>query len=170
MVSTFEPERTPLYFTINDPPYENYFYADHNVSCQAILASPLPCTERDEDAVHRLLVAWPGGNSGAAAFFRAPSKEGSSLHIQFLPGGRGRKLDPFIKGRDEKFSSGHPSVGVSALLEFSETAILDLAILGSIRTIRDYTEGHGILNPKVQQEVRIGKPTSHADHIDITRL
>jgi hypothetical protein len=43
-----------------------------------------------------------------------------------------------------------PRVGVSGLIRFNSSAVLSVAILGSIRTIRDFTEGPSILVPEIQ--------------------
>ncbi len=158
-------------FNVSDPPYENYFYADHVVSCQAILTSPLPRTTPNANAVHRLLFAWPGGNSGAAVFFEAsPEKDDEKLHIELLSGHDGRKLNSIIKAPAPNSPSNLPSVGVSGLLEFSDVAVLNLAILGSVRTVRDYAEGQGILNPKVQQGIQVTHSTDQTGGIDIKRI
>jgi len=158
----------PLHHHISDPPYENYFFADHNVSCQAVLSSPTPNFVPGSPSTHRLLFAWPAGNSGAAVFFKAVTKQ-DNLRIRFIPGADGRILD-LVKYEPKGTSrSGCPSVGVSGLVEFSDKAILDLAILGSVRTLRDYTEGHGILNPKVQESIRIEILDGRTDGLDISR-
>ena len=164
-------DQAALCFNISDHPYENYFYSDQNISCQVVLASPLPQPENDAKAIHRLLFAWPGGNSGAVVFFTSTlEKEQELLHVKLLSGSQGRILDPIVKAPENYSSSNIPSVGVSGRLEISHEATLNLAILGSVRSVRDYTEGHGILNPKVQQGIRIAKSTRDDNAIDITRL
>lgn len=79
-------------------------------------------------------------------------------------------LDPVRYDPDHTSRSGYPSVGVSGLLEFSGTAILSLAILGSVRSVRDYTEGHGILNPRVQDGVRIEELDGQTNGVAISRV
>ena len=172
MVTTAsQPEEPPLYFHFSDSPYENYFYADRIVSCQVVLASPLPCNDHNTSAVHRLLVAWPGGNSGAAVFFEeSPEVKDANLHIKLVTGSHDRVLDLVTYEPNKTSRSGYPSVGVSGLLEFSNPAILNLAILGSVRTVRDYTEGHGILNPKVQDGISVNKADGRANEVEISRL
>lgn len=151
------------------PPYENYFYADPIVSCQAVLASPLPATHNGSPAQHRLLFAWPAGNSGAAVFFESSESSEENLSIQLATGSHGQVLDAFRYEPEIASPSGYPSVGVSGLLEFSHTATLTLSILGSVRTIRDYTEGHGILNPKVQDGIHINEFGNSQNGIRISR-
>lgn len=171
MTAVSQSREPPLYLHVSDPPYESYFYADRDVSCHALLASPLPRTERETSALHRLLFAWPGGNSGAAVFFKAlPGEADGNLCIKLTRGSHERVLDPVKYDPDHASCSEYPRVGVSGLVEFSSPAILSLAILGSVRTVRDYTEGHGILNPKVQDGIRVEKFNSQATGICISRL
>lgn len=169
-MATFAKTEPPLYLHVFDPPFENYFYADDSVSCQAVLASPLPRTDHESPALHRLLFAWPAGNSGAAVFFKPVETEDSDLGIELKTGPHGRTLDAIKYESDYASRSGCPSVGVSGLVEFSNTAILSLAILGSVRSIRDYTEGNGILNPKVQAGVRIREIDGTKRGIRISRV
>lgn len=150
-----EEEESSLYFHVSDPPYENYFLANRFVSCQTVLASPLPTTAGDSSISHRLLFAWPAGNSGAVVFFKSQNLNNTNLSISLKVDAHDRALNPIKREPEESSTSRRPSVGLSGLLAFSDGATLDLAILGSIRTIRDYTEGHGILNPKVQDSIRI---------------
>lgn len=51
-------------------------------------------------------------------------------------------------------NGGHPLVGVGGLLRFNSSAVLDLTILGSVRNIRDYVEGGGVLTPAIQDGVQ----------------
>ncbi|KAL9609161.1 MAG: hypothetical protein Q9167_006056 [Letrouitia subvulpina] len=170
MMAIFAEVERPLYLHVFNPPFENYFYADDNVSCQAVLASPLPRTDHESPALHRLLFAWPAGNSGAAVFFKPVETEDSDLGIKLKTGPHERILDSIKYESDHSSRSGYPSVGVSGLVEFSNTAILSLAILGSVRSIRDYTEGHGILNPKVQAGVCIRQFDDTQKGIRISRV
>ncbi len=82
----------PLHHHISNPPYENYFFADQSVSCQAVLSSPTPNFVPGSLSTHRLLFAWPAGNSGAAVFFKAVTKQ-DSLCITYIPGADGRIRD-----------------------------------------------------------------------------
>ena len=163
------PEIEPLYFQVDDLPYINYFYADEKVSCQVVLASPLPCLDGGTSDVHRLLFAWPAGNSGAAVFFKSPAGQ-DSLSLKSKEGRSGRVLDPVEHESSTHDHTAHPSRGVSGTLEISGTAILSLAILGSVRTIRDYTDGARILNPKVQESICFQKHDGTRRGIDISRL
>ena len=148
----------PLYLHVSDPPYENHFYADDVVSCQAVLASPLIRTDNNSPAQHRLLFAWPAGNSGAALFFTSPDSKDDTSVLKFKADPQGRVFESVYHEPDFDSPTGLPIVGVAGRLEVSGSAILrcNLAILGSIRTIRDYTEGHGTLNQYVQNSIAVG--------------
>ena len=162
----------PLYLHVSDPPYENYFFADSIVSCQAVLASPLIRTDSNAPTQHRLLFAWPAGNSGAALFFTSEDAKDDAPVLMFKVGPSGRVLDSVKYEPDENSHSGVPSVGMSGLLEVSRSAVLraNLAILGSIRTIRDYTEGHGTLNRHVQNSIAINELDDTEKGVNISRL
>ena len=164
--------KPPLYLHVSDPPYENYFYADGIVSCQAVLASPLIRTDGDSLAQHRLLFAWPAGNSGAALFFTSEDSKDDTPILKFKAGPHGRVLDSVKYKHDDSSRSGLPSVGVSGFIEVSSSAFLraNLAILGSIRTIRDYTEGHGTLNQHVQNSITIDEFDGMKKGVSISRL
>ena len=166
-----EPE-SPLYLHVSDPPYENYFFADSIVSCQAVLASPLIRTDNDAPTQHRLLFAWPASNSGAALFFTPSDSKDDAPVLKFKVGPSGRVLDSVKYEPDVDSRSGVPSVGVSGLLEVSNSAVLraDLAILGSIRTIRDYTEGHGTLNQHVQTNIAVNELEGAGKGVSISRV
>ncbi|KAI4247874.1 MAG: hypothetical protein LQ352_006071 [Teloschistes flavicans] len=169
-MTTASPDQESLYLHISDPPYENFFYADHTVSCQVVLASPLPRADIGSTIQHRLLVAWPAGNSGAAVFFKSADSDNPSLSIKLRETSERRVLAPYELVSKDRPTSNNPSVGVSGILSFSESAILNLAILGSVRTVRDYTEGHGILNSKVQEAVRFEQVDSDDSAVTISRV
>ena len=158
-----------LSFGISDPPYHNYFYADQTVSCQTILTSPLPSDGMSTGARHRLLFAWPAGNSAAAVFFLATRKESDDrLQVKVISEDAQRMLHPVKYEQAGISNKDAPSVGVSCVIEISHGATLDLAILGSARSVRDFTEG-GVLNPRVQQGVRFSRVGDGGGSAKITR-
>ncbi|KAL9577382.1 MAG: hypothetical protein Q9203_007485 [Teloschistes exilis] len=167
---TTTPNRESLYLHVRDPPYENFFYADHTVSCQVVLASPLPRAENGSAVQHRLLVAWPAGNSGAAVFFKSANPDNESLRVKLEETPEKRVLAPFEYVSKDAPTSDTPSLGVSGTLSFSEPAILNLAILGSVRTVRDYTEGYEILNRKVQEAIKFEAIGSTSSGVTISRI
>jgi hypothetical protein len=48
---------------------------------------------------------------------------------------------------------GNATVGISGEINLNSSAVLTIAILGSIRTIRDFTEGPSLLRPKIQSAI-----------------
>ena len=114
-----------------DGPYDNYFYSDCHSSSHVIVSSPLP--ESNLSIIKpRLIVAWPSGNSGALALFAPENGKNGSLSVKLQNTTSGEVLEPIN-------DSGR--VGVSGVLSFNDTARLTVPILGSIRAIRDLTEG-----------------------------
>jgi hypothetical protein len=134
---------------LSDPPYENYFYSDCNIDAQVIVTSPLPNSNLSIIGP-RLIVAWPAGNSGACAFFEPQNGVNGSLGIDLIPSPIGTNLTPvYIPSSDSQY----PSVGVKGGLRFNSSAVLTVPILGSVRTIRDFTEGPSLLRPIIQDAI-----------------
>jgi hypothetical protein len=57
-------------------------------------------------------------------------------------------------------STGNATAGVSGLITFNSTAVMNVFILGSIRTIRDFTEGPSILYPEIQNATKFTQTTT----------
>ena len=142
---------TPTTLHLSDPPYENYFYSDCHGANQIVVTSPLSDSNLTIIGP-RLLVAWPAGNSGTVAFFAPQNGVNGSLGIELVNGtSSDQPLSPIYDSSNVSTSpSENPQVGVSALVRFNSSAILTVPILGSIRTIRDFTEGPSILIPEIQ--------------------
>lgn len=122
-----------------DAPHDNYFYSDCHSSSHVIITNPRP--ESNLSIVKpRLLVAWPAGNSGLVAFFAPESGQYGTLSIGLEKTASGEDLDPINEST---------RVGVSGVVKFNDTARLTVPVLGSIRSIRDFTEG-GKLNQDFQ--------------------
>jgi hypothetical protein len=66
----------------------------------------------------------------------------------------GNALDPIFL--DTGVETDHAIVGVSGRLRFNDSATLTLPLLGSIRTIRDYTEGNS-LTPSIQDAIQFAE-------------
>ena len=151
---------TTLY--ISDPPYENYFYSDCNVATQLVVTSPLP--DSDLSIIGpRVIVAWPAGNSGACMFFQPENGVNGTLEIKAINSTVGSPLAPVYIARD-----GYPSIGVKGVIQFNNTAVLSLSILGSVRAIRDFTEGPSLLYLKLQEGIQVKKFGSNG--VSISRL
>ena len=140
----------PQTLHLSDPPYENYFYSDCHSSNQVVVTSPLP----DSDLTiigPRLLVAWPAGNSGIAIYFEPLDGVAGNLGTELQNSSTSRlPLEP-IYTQDN--ASANPIVGVSGILTFNSSATISLPILGSIRTIRSYTEGGSIPPDSIQDAI-----------------
>ncbi|KAF3006588.1 hypothetical protein E8E13_006971 [Curvularia kusanoi] len=129
-----------------DPPYDNYIYFDCHSSSHVILTSPRPDSNLDIISP-RLLVAWPAGNSGLVAYFEpADGVKGSLTPSLKNSSSTGEALDPIY----EPVQGSTPRVGVAGSIFFNKPAKLTTAVLGSIRSVRDFTEGGGKLDPEVQ--------------------
>lgn len=140
---------TPTTLHLSDPPYENYFYSDCHGANQIVVTSPLSDSNLTIIGP-RLLVAWPAGNSGTVAFFAPQNGVNGSLAIEVVNGTSDQPLSPVYDADTSSSISGNARVGVSALIRFNSSAVLTVPILGSIRTIRDFTEGPSILIPAIQ--------------------
>ncbi|KAJ6441200.1 MFS multidrug transporter [Purpureocillium lavendulum] len=136
-----------------DPPYQNYFYSDCNVDAQAVVTSPLPDSNLSIIGP-RLIVAWPAGNSGICTFFQPQDGKNGSLAIELVNSTLGAPLGPVHRNASD---SQYPFVGVEGVVSFNDSAELAVAILGSVRNIRDFTEGPSLLSPVIQDANRIAK-------------
>ncbi|KAF1971314.1 hypothetical protein BU23DRAFT_556112 [Bimuria novae-zelandiae CBS 107.79] len=136
---------------LSEPPYENYFFSDCITSSHVIVTSQ-EADSNTSSVKARLLVAWPAGNSGAAAYFEAENNGPLGLHLENSTS-NGEVLETVNEPAVDGASNENPRVGVKGLIHFDTPALLTLPILGSIRTIRDYSEGGGILSLDVQNAV-----------------
>lgn len=111
----------------------------------------------------RLIVAWPAGNSGVATYFAPEDGVNGTLGIQLLNSTAGSPLGPVYNAS----SGDNATVGISTQLEFNSSAILSVAILGSIRTIRDFVEGPSLLRDDIQSAIKYSNIT---DGVELSRL
>ncbi|KAI0475352.1 carbohydrate-binding module family 52 protein [Xylariaceae sp. FL0804] len=143
------------YLHLSEPPYDNYFLSDCHSATQVVVTSPLPASDL-RFISPRLLIAWPAGNSGIASYFSPANGVNGSLAITLeQSAGRNRSVTPLISG-------------VRGVLSLNTSAVLELSILGSIRTIRDYVEGPSTLVPEIQDAVSIQELTNGG--IQLSRL
>ncbi|KAF1816256.1 glycogen debranching enzyme [Eremomyces bilateralis CBS 781.70] len=131
---------------LSDPPYENFFYSDCHSAGQVVVTSPAPDSNLTIIGP-RLLVAWPAGNSGIVSFFEPENGLNGTLGISLA---NFSSVQQPLQGIYEEGRSPNPYVGISGLLQLNGSALLSVAILGSIRNIRDFTEGPSILEPLIQ--------------------
>lgn len=136
-------------FHLTDPPYDNYFYSDSHAHTQVVVTTP----EDDSDLTiisPRLVVAWPAGNSGVCTYFQPYDGVNGSLAIKLVNSTLGDPIGPVYLPRDDR-----PSVGIKGVINLNSSAVLPVAILGSIRTIRDYVEGPSVLVPEIQDAMKM---------------
>ncbi|KAH7029256.1 uncharacterized protein B0I36DRAFT_411085 [Microdochium trichocladiopsis] len=142
--SSGKPELTSCsteYLHLTEEPFENYFLSNCDTASQVVVTSPLPQTQSGLGNA-RLLVAWPAGDSGIVTYFRSAGLSGGSLSAKLLDlPGLNRTLESMVNG-------------VSGILELDGSAQLGTTIIGSIRSLRDYIEGDGLLNDDVQKGLR----------------
>lgn len=136
---------------LSDPPYDNYFYSDCNVDAQVVVTSPLPDSNLSIIGP-RLIVAWPAGNSGIAAFFQPQDGPNGTLAIELVNSTIGSPLTSYVQDSN---GSDHTFVGVQGVILFNASAVLTVPILGSVRTIRDFTEGPSLLQPVIQDAINV---------------
>ncbi len=151
--------RPPITQRLTDLPYDNYFYSDCNVQAQALITSP-ESNSNLSLVSPRLIVAFPGGNSGALAYFEPHSRINGTLTVHLINSTDGKSLQPaYVKSRaNAKVNangSAYPYVGVSGTIRFNSSAVLTVAILGSVRTIRDFVEGPSLLIPEIQDAIKM---------------
>lgn len=147
---------------LNAGPYKNYFYSDCNSASQVVVTSPQPDSNLSIIGP-RIIVAWPAGNSGIVAYFAPENEMNGTLGIEILNSTSSSPLSPIY----ERDGSGNATVGVTAQVEFNSSAILSVSILGSIRTIRDFTEGPSLLRDTVQSAMSYREIENG---VEITRL
>ncbi|KAI7548904.1 hypothetical protein KC317_g14713, partial [Hortaea werneckii] len=142
----------PTTLQLSDPPYENYFYSDCNSASQVVVTSPLSDSNLSIIGP-RLLVAWPASNSGVVAFFEPIEGPNGTLAIHLVNDtGATQPLQGGNTASSNR-SDSVPEARVSTLVNFNTSARLTVPILGSIRTIRDFTEGPSILVPEIQDAI-----------------
>ena len=73
------------------------------------------------------------------------------MGIEFVNSTAGQALAPeYVPANG---SSEYPRVGISGTIRFNSSATLTVPLLGSIRTIRDFTEGPSLLVPEIQDAI-----------------
>ncbi|KPI38012.1 uncharacterized protein AB675_3125 [Cyphellophora attinorum] len=139
-----------------DPPYENYFYSDCGVDAQVVVTSPLPDSNLSIIGP-RLIIAWPAGNSGICTFFEPEDGKNGTLGIELVNSTVG---EPLAAINVEESNNNYSFVGVQGVIAFNSSAKLTVPILGSVRTIRDFTEGPSLLYPKIQDAINVTRYNS----------
>jgi hypothetical protein len=161
-----DPDPASTLLHLPDPPYDNYLYSDCHSSSHVVLTSPLPSS--DLQVVRpRLLVAWPAGNSGIVAYFNPLNAQNNTLSIGLDNSTTTR--EPLI-AIYEPVKDQNPRVGISGTITLDAPAFLKDPVLGSIRSIRDFVEGGGKLDPTVQGGLQISQSDNGGASINRTWL
>jgi len=77
-----------------------------------------------------------------------------TLGIELLNSSSSSVLEPVYVPANASSLTGNARVGVTGVFHLNSSARLTVSILGSIRTIRDFTEGPSILIPKIQNAIQ----------------
>ncbi|KAH9905993.1 hypothetical protein F4778DRAFT_690021 [Xylariomycetidae sp. FL2044] len=128
------------YLHLDDAPYKNYFASDCGSANQVVVTSPLPDSDL-ADIGPRLLFAWPAGNSGIVTYFSPMNGENGSLAISLTN----------LPGTNDTLST--LPAGVTGVISLNSSAALDLSVIGSIRTMRNYVEKKS-LAPQIQNAIQ----------------
>jgi hypothetical protein len=144
----------PATLHLSDSPYDNFFYSDCNTAVQVVVSSPNPNSNLTQVAP-RLIVAWPAGNSGVAAYFAPQNGINGSLAISVVNSTIGNPLAPTYDTTPGSANGSTPFFGVTGTIRFNAPALLTIPILGSIRTIRDFVEGPSLLVPEIQNAIQV---------------
>jgi len=155
---------SPSTLHLSSPPYENYFYSDCHASSQVVVTSPLSDSNLTIIGP-RLLVAWPAGNSGIVTYFSPQSGVNGTLGISVQNSSIGNPLGPIYQ---QSSSCSNATVGVQTQFNLNTSAVLTIPILGSIRTIRDFTEGPSLLRPEIQNATKY--TSSPGGGVSLSRL
>ncbi|KAI0709912.1 hypothetical protein C8Q76DRAFT_811912 [Earliella scabrosa] len=116
-----------LYFKVVSGGNDNYFFRDSLTSAQVVLTSA-----NSTSVPRRLVVALPAGNTGALTYFW-PTGDSSTLGVDL------------VEDSVTSTTAGYFNAGVQADLVFNGNATLGVTIVGSVRAMRDYVEGGGVM-------------------------
>lgn len=123
---------------INFAGYDNYLYRDNVTAAQVVLSSNASSTKPS-----RLIVAFPEGNTGALTYFIPASSNASSSSNSSTPSAAPLQvdLDPSSLASVQEAQN---QTGLAGQLTLNSDVSLGVTLIGSVRTLRDYTEGSGL--------------------------
>ncbi|KAK0524727.1 hypothetical protein OC835_005840 [Tilletia horrida] len=127
-------ETVDLSFAIESGNYVNYIHRTSLGSHTLLLTSPQAAANGTQP---RFLYATPADNSGAVSYFTdgINGTDTSPLSITLLNDTLRTAVGP------------NELVGLTGNLSLSKNASLSLSIVGSVRAVRDYVEGGGVMHP-----------------------
>jgi hypothetical protein len=116
--------------------YDNYAFRDDIVAAQMVISANASSSKPS-----RLIVAFPQGNTGFATYF-IPTNGTSSAPLQVVPDIGSLSSVTFSSGSSGLNTTNQ--TGITCDLSFNSDMSLGVTLIGSIRTVRDYTEGAGL--------------------------
>lgn len=145
LITRNPPEQIDVSLNLTSGPYNNYFFRSNLTAAQVLLTNTSaanPVDNSTRPTLNRFIVALPAGNSGSVAYF-LPYTNGSYATGAESSGEQGLTVTLGQAGIKGAYGDYNQS-GVTGELLFSKSATLGTTLLGSIRTVRDYTEGNGL--------------------------
>ncbi|GAC97806.1 glycogen debranching enzyme [Pseudozyma hubeiensis SY62] len=146
LITRNPPEQVDVSLNLTSGPYDNYLFRSNLTAAQVLLTNTTAANPTDNSTkptLNRFLVALPAGNSGSVAYFLPYTNGSNATDAQTSTASQGLTVtlgDAGIKGA---YGPNNQS-GVTGELLFSQPATLGTTLLGSIRTVRDFTEGNGL--------------------------
>ncbi|GHJ88125.1 hypothetical protein NliqN6_4527 [Naganishia liquefaciens] len=118
--------------------YDNYAFRDDVIAAQMVISA-----NASSSRPSRLIVAFPEGNTGFATYF-IPTNGTGSAPLQVVPDIE--SLSSITFPSDSTAEDATNQTGITCDLSFTSDMSLGVTLIGSIRTVRDYTEGSGLTN------------------------
>ena len=118
--------------------YDNYAFRDDVTAAQMVISA-----NASSSRPSRLIVAFPEGNTGFATYFIPANGEGDAP-LQVVPEIDTLSSVTFPSGSVAEDATNQ--TGIACDLGFTSDMSLGVTLIGSIRTVRDYTEGAGLTN------------------------
>lgn len=116
--------------------YNNYAFRDDVIAAQLVISA-----NASSSRPSRLIVAFPQGNTGFATYF-IPTNGTSSADLQVVPDIE--TLSSVTFPSESSAGNATNQTGITCNLSFNSDMSLGVTLIGSIRTVRDYTEGAGL--------------------------
>lgn len=119
--------------------------SDCHAATQVVVSTDLPAGLSGLNSTNaRIVVAWPAGNSGVVTYFGGNGTN-ETLGLTVVNSTVGSPLGSIY---EPATATQNATVGISMQIDFNASASLNLATLGSIRTIRDWPS---TLHPELQE-------------------
>lgn len=141
LITTFPAEQIDLQLNLTSGPYDNYFIRSNLTAAQVLLTNT---SAAQSGQLNRFLVALPAGNSGSVAYFLPLSNSSANSNDTSASTNSSSLTVTLGQGGLRTAYGDNGMHGVTGELVFSDSAQLGTTLLGSVRTLRDYTEGSGL--------------------------